>query len=73
MNPWNHLTEFVYIFTHFGDSALCRVVHNFCLLQEVMQREKMNELRILIVLKTLVQVHSFAFDGTSLVENLARC
>lgn len=34
---------------------------------------EMNELWILIVLETLVQVHSFAFDATSLIENLARC
>lgn len=73
MNPWNHPTEFVYILTHFGVAALHREVHNFCLLQEVMQCEKMNELWILIVIETLVQVHSFAFDTTSLVENLAGC
>ena len=37
-----------------------------------MQRKKMGELRILFVLKTLVQNHSFAFDSTILVKNLAR-
>lgn len=73
MNLWNHPTEFVYILTHSGVSALQREVHNFCLLQEVMQCEKMNELWIVIVIETLVQLHSFAFDTTSLVENLAKC
>lgn len=72
-NLWNRPTDFVYIVTHFGVSALCREMHNFCLLQEVMQCEKMNELWILIVLETLAQVHNFAFDATGLIENLAKC
>lgn len=37
-----------------------------------MQCKKMRELWILFVLKTLVQTHSFAFDSTILVRNLAR-
>lgn len=72
-NPWNHPTDFVYIVTHFGVSALCGEMRKFCLLQEVMQCEKMNKLGIFIVLETLAQVHSFAFDAASLIEDLARC
>lgn len=46
---------------------------SFSLASKVTQCKKMGELWILFVLKTLVQMHSFAFYSAVLITNLARC
>ena len=63
---------FVDIPGHFGVSAVCKEMCNFPWLHKVVQCKKMGELRILFILKMLVQTHSFPFDSIILLKNLAR-